>query len=223
MPHNERMNDDLWTWAWQTLGHAPPDGLQAQLRARYAEARRAYHTELHLGECLAWFEQARASCERPAEVVLALFFHDAIYNPRRSDNEVQSATWLADAARGAGVDDAVIERLRALVLATSHDASPDARHGRDAQFVVDIDLAILGAPPGRYDEYEQQIRTEYRWVPRFVFRRERMKLLQRFLARERLYATDFFHERLESQARANLQRALRAMGAGERRSKAPDT
>ena len=97
------------------------------------------------------------------------------------------------------------QRVHALVMATCHDAQPTTA---DAGLLVDIDLSILGAGPERFDEYEVQVRQEYAWVPGLVFRRKRREILQGFLARPRIYATDPFHRRFEEQARANLQRSV---------------
>ena len=92
-----------------------------------------------------------------------------------------------------------------LILATVHDAQPVRR---EAQLVVDIDLAILGASEERFDEYEAEIRREYAWVPEELFRRERAELLRALLERLVLYNLDVFVLRFEQRARANLKRSL---------------
>jgi predicted metal-dependent HD superfamily phosphohydrolase len=91
-----------------------------------------------------------------------------------------------------------------LVLATRHTAVPD---GPAAQLLVDIYLAILGAPVERFEEYERQIRAEYAHVPGWLFRRTRRVILRGFLERPFLYGTAHFRAALESRARANLERA----------------
>lgn len=191
--------------AWGELGLTPRAGLLAELEARYSERHRVYHDLRHLAECLAAFAPARALAERPAEVDLALFFHDAVYAKRKNDNEEKSGDLARAELLAAGAPPEVAGRVRELVLATRHDAVPE---GTDAALLVDADLAILGASRERYDEYEAQIREEYSWVPGFMFRTRRAEILRDFLARERLYATDFFAERLEEPARENLRRAL---------------
>jgi predicted metal-dependent HD superfamily phosphohydrolase len=95
--------------------------------------------------------------------------------------------------------------VHALVMATRHTALPV---GGDEQLLVDIDLAILGAAPARFAEYEQQIREEYGHVPDGLFRPKRRAILRSFLERPRLYSTPQFHAALEDTARANLQRAI---------------
>ena len=78
----------------------------------------------------------------------------------------------------------------------------------DARLLVDIDLAILGAAPERFDEYEVQVRQEYAWVPGPLFRRKRREILQGFLDRPCIYTTEPFRTRFELQARSNLQRSV---------------
>ena len=200
---------DNWNAAWRALGVAHADeALCIELQRRYGEPQRHYHTLQHLGECLAWFEREKEAAERPGEVALALWFHDAVYDVHAHDNEARSADWARGAILSAGVPADAAERVHALVMATRHDAEPE---GRDAELLIDIDLSILGADPARFDEYERQVNAEYAFVPGEVRRPRRRAILQRFLAREAIYATPRMHALLEARARANLARSIAAL------------
>jgi len=194
--------------ALAALGARGGETLQTQLLACYAEPHRAYHSQQHLDECLGLFSEFAHLAVRPAEVEVALWFHDAIYDVHRHDNEALSAEWARTALRDAGAAAEVAARVAALVLATRHSVAPQAA---DEQLLVDIDLAILGAVPARFAEYEAQIRFEYGHVPVAVFNEKRGAILAGFLARPRLYGTPALRERFEAPARANLQAALSAL------------
>lgn len=202
---------DDWDSLWQQAGATPAPGLFDALIARYSEAHRQYHTLQHLGECLANFKTLAHLPEHPLEVRLALWFHDAIYDLGRSDNEARSADWAQAEILAAGLPRAMSERVAALIMATCHNASPE---GIDAEVVVDIDLWILGAPAERFDEYERQVRLEYGHLPEGVFRVGRMAVLQQFLGRGRLFSTREFVERYEGRGRQNLVRSLAELAAG---------
>ena len=195
----------FWQRAWTGIGAVGEgDALFARLMAAYAEPQRHYHTQQHLGECLSAFDDAaRALAEHPHEVELALWFHDAVYDIKGHDNEQRSADWARTALVDAGVVADIADRVHALVMATRHTAVPS---GRDEQLLVDIDLSILGAERARFDEYEQQIRKEYAYVPGFLFRRKRREILKGFLDRPAIYSTPHFHAALEARARDNLRR-----------------
>lgn len=197
-----------WQSLWKTLGAAPdniPEKLYGELIARYSEAHRHYHTLQHLDECLEKFAELKSLAAHPAAIELALWFHDAVYDPTRSDNERLSAEWAQASILNAGLDGALATRVHDLVLATRHHASPK---NSDEAILTDCDLAILGAPPERFAEYEQQIRAEYAFVPDAVFKVKRTEILERFLARATLFNTSLFIARYEAQARANLTGAL---------------
>ena len=197
-----------WQRAWTGIGAVGgDDALFARLKTAYAESQRHYHTLQHLGECLSAFDSAHTLAERPHEVELALWFHDAIYDIKGHDNEQRSADWAREALRSAGVAADAAQRVHDLVMATRHTAVPS---GRDEQLLVDIDLSILGAERTRFDEYEQQIRREYAYVPGFLFRRKRREILKGFLDRPAIYSTPYFHDRLEAGARDNLRRVTKA-------------
>jgi len=200
--------NERWGATWRALGAAPPRDLFEEVVRRYSEPHRRYHTARHLEECFEVLDAVRGEAQRPAEVELALWFHDAVYDTRRHDNERRSAEWARSVADGAGLDAAVGERGAALILATRHDATPA---GADAGVLVDVDLSILGAEAQRFDEYERDVRAEYDWVPEAVFRRERRKILEQILGRERIYSTQRMRESHEARARANLKRSLAAL------------
>ncbi len=201
------MNTLLASWqrAWNDLGLSAPDVLYDRLLAAYAEPQRKYHTHQHLVECLETLARSSVRAHHAGEVELALWFHDAIYDVERTDNETRSAAWAEDALFAAGAPAATIERVRGLILATRHASTPASP---DEQLLVDIDLAILGANTARFDEYETQVRQEYAWVPTALFRQKRRAILCEFLARPAIYGTLFFHDTLEARARENLQRSI---------------
>ncbi len=195
-----------WSAAWQDLGLAVPapavlDGL---IRG-WAEPHRKYHTLQHLHECLALFEGDRALAEHPGEVAIALWFHDAVYDTSRHDNEAASADWARRVLLEAGATDECAGRVHALIMATRHSEIPVTL---DAKLLVDIDLAILGAAPARFDEYERHIRDEYGFVPEATFLAKRGEILRAFLDRPALFSTPAYATRFGAPARANLARAI---------------
>jgi predicted metal-dependent HD superfamily phosphohydrolase len=100
-------------------------------------------------------------------------------------------------------------RVYGHVMATRHQAMPASG---DSAIVVDVDLSILGQAPGRYVEFEKQIRAEYRWVPGVIYRRKRREILKSFLDRGSIYTTTHFRERFETRARTNLAAAIVGLG-----------
>lgn len=204
-----------WSTLWTALRPPPAtagadllgDTLQALLAA-YREPQRHYHTLQHLHECLVLFDEVRTLAVHPAEVALALWFHDAVYDVQGHDNERLSADWAVRVGRAAGLADDGLARLEALVMVTRHDAAPRTP---DEQLMVDVDLAILGAAPARFETYEAQVRREYAWVPEPLFRAKRGEILQGFLDRRPLYHTPALAARLEAAARTNLQRSINAL------------
>lgn len=194
-----------WNGAWAALGLTPLRALRAELETAWAESHRHYHDRRHLAECLSLWTRWQAGFERAGEVGVALWFHDAIYNPKDAGNEVASAAWAARALLQAGASSELAQRVYDLVLATRHDAPAV---GVDAQGLVDIDLAVLGSAPERFAQYDADVRREYAWVPGYRYRRARRTVLQGFLDRPRIYATAPAFELLEAQARVNLSGAL---------------
>lgn len=199
---------ERWTITWEALQLRPPAGTLERLLERYAEPHRAYHTVQHLDECFDWLDRASHLADRPAEVALAVWFHDAVYETRSTDCEERSARLAREVLHAAGAAEEIALRIEQMILATKHGASLDRS---DAGVLLDVDLSILAARRERFAEYERQVRREFEWVPEPAFRAARRRILAGFLERSRLYSTDWFAERLETRARDNLARSLEAL------------
>jgi predicted metal-dependent HD superfamily phosphohydrolase len=202
---------DTWLRSWSELGvpaSAPLRDLFADIVSRYEEPHRFYHTGQHLAECFERWSELRQQADHPAEVEVALWFHDAVYNTHSESNEVRSADLAQDAALNLGVDAVPAQRIHDLIMSTRHATIPV---GWDAQLTVDTDLAILGAESARFIEYEHQVRQEYAWVPENIFRERRADVLRGFLERPHIFSTDLFRARYESRARENIRQSLEAL------------
>lgn len=192
-----------------------PAALADGLKARYDEPQRHYHSWHHIDALLCHYRRWETHFHRPVPVLWALYWHDAIYDPRAKDNEAQSAVLLEREAQGhLPAED--IALAATIVRATTAHKVPDGLSPEDAAdtaLFLDLDLSILGAPVHVYDRYENDIRKEYAFVPEAAFRAGRGAILKNFLARERLYFTEICAADWEATARANLARAIAALGA----------
>jgi predicted metal-dependent HD superfamily phosphohydrolase len=195
-----------------------PTLMLSELEAAYAMPQRAYHNFGHVQEVLHRFAEVTAGpgWSQPSEVYLAVLYHDAVYAAGRKDNEARSAD-LAMAQIARWLPEQGVDTLRVAEL-----INLTARHGQfspadfgddgfslDTRHFLDCDMAILGAEPAVFDAYDAGIAEEYRGhVPGFVFGLNRRRFLKGLLARERIYVSDWFHQRYDAAARANLQRAI---------------
>lgn len=172
------------------------------LFGRYLEEHRVYHGIGHIIECLEWLEHAiknNVQIESLSDITRAIWYHDAIYDPTKHDNERLSADLAAD---GHGP-------VAKMILATARHFDADFRpEDPDTQLLLDIDIASFGESFSESEWIAQAIRKEYAFVPANIYCRERAKLLDKLLARPHIYRTKFFRERLEEAARHNIKKEI---------------
>lgn len=177
------------------------------LETLYARPPRVYHNLTHVESCLVVLSEPNLGTSDPA-IEFAIWFHDCIYVPGASDNELRSAALATVIARGLRQSEDWCESVRRLILVTRHNGTANAR---DEQLLTDIDLSILGASWSEYDNYRKGIRDEYDFVDDAAFREGRMAVLRGFLGQPLIFHTDRFRERFESVARANIEREIVAL------------
>ena len=182
------------------------------LEAAYREPHRRYHTLAHIQACLS--ELASLGGLSPADrrtLEYAIWWHDAVYDPHRSDNEEQSAELARRDLARLGVSAETIDEVARLILLTKgHEVVAGDVMGA---LLVSIDLSVLGAEPADYDAYAEGVRYEYAFVPEEAFRAGRAAILSRFLESPALFPDPAFRARLEAPARTNLAREIARLTA----------
>ncbi|WP_309727979.1 hypothetical protein [Chamaesiphon sp. OTE_75_metabat_556] len=209
-----------WQQFWAGRSIASLDSLQQQeidrifqlLIAAYTHPDRHYHNLNHIYHLLAIIQRFdresspnSVHLQDASSVILAAWFHDFVYDPQATDNEIQSAKAATELLANLHVS-LDLDRIERLILATQgHQIDPD---DADLCMFLDADLAILGADPVRYAAYVRSIRREYDWVDEASYRTGRRRVLVSFLQRDRLYHTDLLFDELEAIARVNLQQEI---------------
>jgi predicted metal-dependent HD superfamily phosphohydrolase len=214
--------------AWVALCHrvgavAPEPDLRSAadaLLARWTEPHRRYHDRGHLERVLDTLrqlaaEEGRETSQGPVDLndlaALAAWYHDAVYQPTRSDNEERSAALARRQLAQLDVSATIVGEVTRLVLLTkSHEPAP---HDRAGALLCDADLAILATPADVYDAYSAAIRAEYSHVPERDYRAGRAAVLTRLAARPHLFHTGHGRAVWEQAARANIAGELQGLNA----------
>jgi predicted metal-dependent HD superfamily phosphohydrolase len=180
--------------------------LREDLLARWSESHRKHHTVTHLHEMLdAIGALADAGVEFDREAVeLAAWFHDAIYEIGRDDNEDRSAELARELLSSSPVRDEV---ARLVLVTKTHKVTGDDVNGG---VLSDADLSVLGSEPLRYRAYAAAVREEYAAVPDEVFKPARARELSSLLDGP-LFHTSVGRERWEEHARRNIAEEIAAL------------
>ncbi|MFD6189344.1 hypothetical protein [Streptomyces sp. NPDC060275] len=186
-----------------TAGSGPdPAPYADNLLARWREPQRRYHTLAHLTAVLDHVDVLAEHADDVDAVRLAAWFHDAVYQPDRSENEERSARLAERALPEAGVPaEKTAEVARLVRLTVTHAPADD---DRDGQVLCDADLAILASPPSAYAAYTAAVREEYHFVPNEAFREGRAAILRQLLDLPSLFHTPYGRREWEATARHNL-------------------
>ena len=205
---------------------------QAQITAQVAELgerllqaweqpHRAYHHSGHLSQMLADLDHLYAAYPQgsaPLALVLAAWFHDAVYegvpgeDERRSEQLASASLEPLVAAGLLSADELQMARL--LVRATATHELPESAElpagyePADIEVFLDSDMAILAAEPARYRRYLRGVYREYSHFDDEAFRTGRTSFLRSILERERIFLSEQARKLWEEPARANLRAEL---------------
>lgn len=189
-------NPDLTTTLWKEIHNA------------YTQSSRHYHSLDHIEAMLRLAEEFKPEIIDFETLQFTIFYHDMIYQSLRKDNELKSAELAQQRLQELGYPAEKIQKCYDQIIATQlHEPTEDT----DLQYLLDFDLSILGSDEAIYDTYAQNVRKEYAWVPGFMYRKGRKKVLKHFLDMPFIYKTEVFRDRLEDRAKANMKRELNSL------------
>lgn len=185
-----------------------------EINTYYTQSHRAYHNLQHLSDLFNQLEQIENKITNLPAIQMAIWYHDIIYNPLKKNNEEKSADLASERLSEAGIENHLLQKIHTLIISTKshHTENWTAKEEkRDNDYLLDMDLSILGRHWDNYREYTQQIRQEYKVVPGILYRRGRKKVLRHFLEQSQIYKTKNYQERYEANARSNMKKELRSI------------
>ena len=210
-----------------------PAASQAQLTVQVAELgesllqaweqpHRAYHHSGHLSQMLTDLDRLythRTQGSTPLALVLAAWFHDAVYEGAPGEDERRSeqlaGTSLEPLVAAGLLSTDELQMVSLLVRATATHELPESAdlpvgyEPEDIQFFLDADMAILAADSARYRRYLRGVRSEYSHCDDEAFRAGRTTFLRSILGRKRIFLSEQAMQLWEEPARANLRAELR--------------
>lgn len=225
--HHDEIRENLLS-RWTALlvsargGVGDPDPVLSgdRLLDRWCEPQRRYHSLEHLLHVLNRIDELASNTQAGGPgsgmdvdaVLLAAWFHDAVYRPDRSENEERSAELAQRALPEAGISESRTAEVARLVrLTVSHDPEPGDTNG---ELLCDADLAVLAGTPEEYAQYAAEVRDEFSFVPDEDFRTGRSAVLRQLLELPQLFRTPYAQENWERVARRNLNTELELLTGG---------
>jgi predicted metal-dependent HD superfamily phosphohydrolase len=202
-----------WVQLLAGYGVSPEVGYPVfdRLVAAYSEPHRYYHNLEHLSEMFRVAGRLSDFAGDRSAIQLAIWFHDAVYDPKAKDNEERSAALAIELLQPLGVLESVLDHVKAMILETAHVDSDKV--DADTAVLLDADLAILSAEERRYARYAADIRQEYAWVEERAYRDGRSRVLEGFLARSRICRTERMHRTADVAARENMRKEIEQLRA----------
>ncbi|KAJ7100749.1 hypothetical protein B0H15DRAFT_770210 [Mycena belliarum] len=182
-----------------------------KLKCRYSEPQRHYHTLEHIS----WMLRALKpdTLDQACETIeLAVWFHDCVYDPVKGSpwNEDESiCVWedFADSTQSqvmADLKPCVSALIKATILHRLPDVLPEGLNALEVATFLDLDMGILSESAEAYEKYAHQIRQEYSHYPTTAYCAGRIKVLQSFFSRERIYL-GYDADAMEKRARCNVE------------------
>lgn len=172
----------------------------------YTDSNRHYHNLVHIFNLLNLVDTYKTNIEEPLLFELSVWYHDAIYNAKAKDNELQSAI-LVQKRFSKYLDSRELHYVNALIISTEGHF-PKFKN-QDIYLFLDFDLSILAAEPSVYNLYSEAIWQEYKIAYiKVLYKVGRKKVLKNFLARDEIYFSPIFFEKYEAKARQNIKLEL---------------
>ncbi|MGY4541001.1 putative metal-dependent HD superfamily phosphohydrolase [Arthrobacter sp. UYNi723] len=190
---------------WEAImpGH---DALFLDLLDRWSEDHRRYHGCTHLLAVLEAMDLLTDPADPPRTVLLAAWFHDAVYRGVAGQDEEESARLAEERLTDAGLPAADVDEVARLVRLTS-DHRPEPGDDGGA-LLCDADLSVLGGEPEPYARYVAAVREDYAHIGDADFAAGRAAVVRHLLELDPLFHSDRARELWLDAARRNLQGEL---------------
>jgi predicted metal-dependent HD superfamily phosphohydrolase len=199
--------------------HVPlaPSALR-NVQRRMCSPRRQYHNLDHLAEMWQRHRRmARGMLRTPRGrrlIASAIAFHDAVYNPCRSDNEVASAVlWRRLARHSRRLPREMIRQVAVAIEATAHHSDTAVGGACEPwiQWFLDLDLTPIASSRQRFVANTSQLRSEKSHLSATAWQANARQFYAALERRGHIFYSPWMVTAFEANARRHLLYALHSV------------
>ncbi|MBU1199037.1 MAG: hypothetical protein KKF46_08390 [Nanoarchaeota archaeon] len=211
-----RIEEEFWKMVscWSTNHYYEyTDAAFKKVVEKYNEKHRFYHDLVHIDMNLNELKKFSFGHDKDKILYIATFLHDVIYDTLQSDkkNVLQSAEYVKHGYSNFGLNYEESKEVCELIKFTDYSKKYSKNLTIEQQVMQDLDLVIFGQPAPVFDQYDENIRKEYWWVPPLIYQEKRKEVLEGFLSRKYIYQTTLLGLEYEENAKQNLKRAIKRL------------
>lgn len=189
---------------FNSIGCAKPSEAYSALRKFYSGDDRHHHNLAHIVDGLNKLSEFYAEIKDFRAFVFGWLFHDAVYDARSSTNEEDSVKAMRQFGKDFEIDQVLIECAEPFILVTKHGhKQPETS---DQQWLVDLDMSILGESLPVFTLYEQNVRREFVHLSDKEWDQGRGAFLHNLPSP--LFHTDYFKRHYGNQVERNIKASL---------------
>jgi len=192
--------------AWTKIGGTNSETVFELLIEQHQKPKRKYHNITHVSYMLQGFKNACSKIPYNETIEIAIWFHDAIYDPLKEDNEEQSAELAYNQCILNNIEEKIANNIKQLIMATKHGLIKPKN--TEEKIIADLDLAVLGLDFQTFKKYGKAIKEEFTIINEKEYNKIQLKMLNDFLKQKELFHTEYFKNKYEKQARQNLKQAI---------------
>ncbi|KAJ3450659.1 hypothetical protein M0812_06843 [Anaeramoeba flamelloides] len=187
----------------------------------YTSENRHYHSLVHVQSLLNLYQEYQSLIENKQVMILSIFFHDVIYDPKKGDNEEKSNELFQQFASETNLNQSVITKVSEFILATkrkklfnsNQSLNDENQYENDLKLFLDFDWSILGSDEQTYEQYSKAVHLEYNHLGE-LYKQKRLAFLGialQKLTNDKLYLTDFGKKQFLKNSIKNVQNEIKVL------------
>lgn len=175
-----------------------------EIAVNYNSKTRFYHNFTHIKNMIEFALSIKEKIVDFDTFILAIFYHDVIYNSHKSNNEEESTKLAKKHLSSINFNIYKIDIISEMILRSKNHSESKPNDSNELKLFLDIDLLILASPKDIYKQYVSNIKQEYKHVPKIIFNSKRKQILKNIYSEKFIYKTSLFRNKYENLAKNNL-------------------
>lgn len=181
----------------------------SEISDKYSNENRQYHNLEHISEMIDFIESCKDKIHNIDNVLFAVWFHDYVYNPHKTNNEELSAEAAKKFLKEINYNRDNYKTVYKMILRTANHSEFKDKDTSDLQIFLDSDIFILASDENKYSDYAAKIRKEYSYICETRYNQGRIKVLEKFMKCSKIFHFPEHQVKYDNIARQNIKNEIK--------------